>query len=315
MKSSHLVHRILVCLLLGSCLGAISVARAHEHTSETPRAGDPSAYNLRFVLSPLAFQAAMSQSWFGSALRIEYAPFRFMDVAIDGRMAWFNANQTQALGHSYTGRIGLAFHLAQSVTDQPLYGTVYPADTPALSAPGIGTDHDLYCVGASERLRTGMPTPYDRDVTLAAAMRSTHSLRVGAAYTTVLERARPDPELHARNSLPMLHIGYSFTTQWNLAASVTGRPELGYRRFYGDLLLTTADWTDAKPERTRAGQRVQFHPVGARVGIQGAMEGLTRMLPSLGFGYDLEIGVYPGRGGLEGFLFLALGAALDAATG
>lgn len=305
MKSNNLAHRIVFGIALASCcLGT----RARAETTHT---GDPFAYNLRFAVSPLAFQAAMSQSWFGSALRAEYSPFHFMDVAFDGRMAWFNANQTHGLSHSYMGRIGFAFHLAQSVSQQPLYGTVYPADTPALSAPGVGTDHDLYGVSSSERLRTGMPTPYDRDVTLAAAMRSTHSLRVGAAYTTVLEHARPDPELHAQNQLPMLHVGYSFTTQWNLPESVTGKPELGYRRFYGDILLTTAGLSEAKPERTPAGQRVQFQPVGARLGMQGAMEGLTRALPSLGFAYDLEIGVYPGRGGLEGFMFLALGVAFD----
>jgi hypothetical protein len=54
--------------------------------------------------------------------------------------------------------------------------------------------------------------------------------------------------------------------------------------------------------------------VGARLGMQGAIEGLLESAPSLGFAYDLELGAYPGRGGLEGYLFLAFGAAFDVAT-
>jgi hypothetical protein len=48
--------------------------------------------------------------------------------------------------------------------------------------------------------------------------------------------------------------------------------------------------------------------------MQGAMQGLLEELPSLGFAYDVELGAYPGRGGIEGYLFLAIGAAYDVAT-
>ena len=57
-----------------------------------------------------------------------------------------------------------------------------------------------------------------------------------------------------------------------------------------------------------------FNAFGLRVGMQGALEGFFQRAAGVGFAYDLELGMYPGRGGLEGYLFVALGVALDAAT-
>lgn len=279
------------------------LARADE---DAPRAG----LDLRVALSPVAFQAAITQSWFGSALRVEYAPVRLVELSADGRVAWLNANHGNGL-HGYTLRAGLSIHLAQSVQQRPLYGTVYAADTAAVGGAGIGSDQDLQ-VPASERLRTGMSAPRDIDPTLQAEMRSTHSLRLGAAYTQLLERARSDVDAVTRNRLPVAHLGYAYTTYWNIPERVTGRRELGFRRYYGDLLLTLPSLGSAAPERTPDGARIAARPVGGRLGMQGTLGGLFAGAPAVGFAYDLELGVYPGRSGLEGYLFLALGIALEA---
>ena len=292
-------------LALVGALSAGASARADV------QADDPYAYDLRFAVEPLAFQAGVSQSWFGSALRVEYAPARIFDLALDGRVAWLNANQVADV-RAYQLRAGFSFHIAQSVREQELYGTVYPADTAAITG-GTAADHPLD-LPISEVMRTGSPAPYDRDLTLRGAMRNAHSLRLGTAYAQLVERTRPDVSGVTRNRLPVLHAGYAYATYWNLPASVTGRRELGYRRFYADVLLTTLSMTHAQPDRTGDGTRLEFQPLGIRMGMQGAMQGWVQKLPALGFAYDLELGLYPGRGGLEGYLFLALGAAIDVAT-
>jgi hypothetical protein len=281
------------------------------------RPGDPFAYNLRIAVSPLAFQAAVSQSFFGSGARIEYAPTHAFDLELDGRIAWFNANRTDLLARSYALRAVVSFHLSQSVTEQKLYGTVYAAEPAAVTASGVGTDQDLN-VPVNERMRTSS-APLDRDKTLSAAMRETHSLRVGVSYAKVLERARPVDGVFALNELPMLHVGYAFATYWNLRSEVTGKPEIGYRRFYGDVLVTTANLTHSDPDRAYDSVSAQpvdldFQPLGARLGLQGSMGALLSADPSLGLAYDLELGAYPGRAGIEGYLFIALGVALDIAA-
>jgi hypothetical protein len=200
----------------------------------------------------------------------------------------------------------------QSVSEQELYGVVHPADTAVIGA-GTASDHPLE-VPISEVMRTGLSAPYDPDPSLRGAMRTTHSLRLGAEYTQQLQRARPDVDTRTRNRLPMAHVGYAFATYWNLAPSVSGRRELGYRRFYGDVLLAASQLVAAKPERTRDGTRITFQPLGLRVGMQGSLGGFVPNAAGVGFAYDLELGLYPGRGGLEGFLFVALGVALDFAA-
>lgn len=294
---------------IAACVGGLWLCAS---TQVSAASDDPFAYDLRLALAPLAFQAGVSQSWFGSALRAEYAPMHLFDVALDGRVAWFNATQADE-GYSYQVRAGLAFHLAQSVQEQLLYGTVYPADTAAIGT-GTPADQDL-SLPVSERMRSGTLSPQDVDKTLRGLMRTTHSLRIGAAYARLIERGRPDLELRTRNQLPMLHLGYAYATHWNLAPDVSGRREIGYRRFYGDILLTTASITHAEPDQASDGTRVTFQALGARIGMQGALGGHSASAPSLGLAYDAEIGLYPGRGGLEGFLFVALGLALDFATG
>ena len=289
-------------------------AQAHEPSPRPNPDGataDPARVDLRFALSPLAFQGAVTQSWFGSAARVEYAPLSFAELALDGRVAWLNASHGSEL-HSYALRAGLTFHLVQSFQSTPLYGTVYAADTAVVGGAGIGSDQPMSVPG--EPLRTGLSVPRDVDPTLVAAMRTAHSLRLGAAYVQLLERARPDAGSITRNRLPVAHIGYSHTTYWNIPPHVTGKHEQGFRRIYGDLLLTLPSAISARPERAPSGARIDAQALGARFGMQGTIGGLLKSAPFLGFAYDLELGMYPGRGGLEGYLFLALGMALEVAT-
>jgi len=299
---------------LGSLAPSVRVAAQSEpeiHTASRVRPGDPFAYDLRMAIVPVAFQAGVSQSWFGSAARIEYGVTPWIDVGLEGRGAWWNTNGSQ---HGYLARLNLSFHVSQSVEQTALAGTVFAEDTPALSPVGIGTDRELQGTPVSDKLKTGDPTPLDRDVTLVAAMRSVHSLRVGLDVAAVTERALPDAGAKADNRMLMLHLGYGFGTHWNLPASVTGKREIGYRRFFCDALLTVPQLT-----RTRTEQNLQtdvdFFAVGARIGMQGALDALLSAAPGLGLSYDLELGAYPGRGGLEGYLFVGLGLAIDVATG
>lgn len=301
----QLLASITVCLC--ACIALVPGSAAADDSEVY----DPFAYDLRVAVQPFAFQAGVSQSFFGSAARIEYGVLRVLDVALDGRLAWFNATERDS-AYSYQLRGTLSFHIGQSVSEQELYGVVHPADTAAIGA-GTATDHALD-LPVSEIMRSGSPTPYDPDPSVRGAMRNTHSLRLGAAYAQLVQRARPDVDARARNRLPMLHVGYAWATYWNLAPKVSGKRELGYRRFYGDLLLTLPQMIDVSPERTRDGTRINTNPIGVRVGMQGALEGFLREFAGFGFAYDLELGMYPGRGGLEGYLFVALGVALDAAT-
>ena len=291
---------LLACAVLAS---SAQLARADA------RPGDPFAYNLRLTLQPLAFQGAITQRWFGSSARIEYGPVPWLDILLDGRFSWFSANENiNTL--NYLARAGLAFHVSQTVREEKLIGTVYPADVPAITT-SVGSDQDLIGTPVQEKLSSGSVGPLDRDVTLSAAMRAAHSLRVAVAYTRITERTYPDPEGWTRNRLWMLQLGYSYATHWNLVKGVTGKREVGYRRMYADLFLTTSGLTEADPDRTVTGRRLDFVPIGGRVGIQGALEGLIDSAPSLGMGYDLELALTPGRGGWEGYLFLALGLAFD----
>jgi hypothetical protein len=275
------------------------------------RPGDPFAYDLRIAIMPAAFEAGVSQSWFGSAARIEYGITPFIDVGVDGRGAWWS---THGAPHAYLARLNLSFHLSQSVEQTSLAGTVFAEDTAALSPVGIGTDRELQGTPVSDKLKSGDPTPLDHDVTLVAAMRSVHSLRVGLDAVSVVERALPDANIRADNRMLLLHLGYGFGTHWNLEASVTGKREIGYRRFFCDALLTVPSLTRTRLESAPQSE-LNFFPLGARIGMQGALDALLSAAPGLGFSYDLELGAYPGRGGLEGYLFVGLGLAIDVATG
>jgi hypothetical protein len=277
------------------------------------RSGDPLAYDLRMALAPVAFQAGVSQSWLGSAARIEYGITHYLDVGVRGNLAWKNVIGERPT-RSYSLALDFAYHFAQEVEDESLSGTVYPEDPPALQSGVAGTDRDLMDLPVSDRLQSGSLAPPDRNRQLMAAMRTLQSLRFGVAYSQVVERALPNGAQSAQNRLPLLHIGYGWGTHWNLPASLTGKREIGYRRLYVDALLTAPGLTHTTPMRTNTGMPLDFFPLGVRIGLEGAMDGLLSAAPGVGFGYGLELGALPGRGGLEGYLLIALGVSLDVAT-
>jgi len=313
MRHTCLSVLVLVCLC--------RAARVQADAKGEAESQDPFAYDLRIAISPVAFQTAVSQTWLGSAIRVEYSPLRQLDIMLDGRAAWHATRRRAELAHSYVGRVGVAWHFAQSVRGRPLYGTVYATDA-AVSTGTLGTDHDVPGVTSSERLRTALPPPKDRKVDphLMGLVRDAHSLRlgIGRARTLQLTRLEEDVEREGReyatNDSTILHFGYSYTLNWNLPANLTGKDELGYRRLYADVLFTPSAWTRTEVTNGRPGAQVDLRPFGARLGMQGALEGLLQTLPSLGVAYDLEIGMYPGRSGYEAYLFVALGVAFDVAT-
>jgi hypothetical protein len=290
-----------VCLVVAS-----SVARADARQ-------EGGAYDLRIAVVPVAFQAAVSQGWFGSAARVEYEAARRLDIAVRGRLAWWPATGEHST-HSYAGELSLAFHVSDELEEDTLAGTVYPEDTPAIQGVQPGTDQDLIDVPISERMGGGRQTRGDYDPTLMAAMRKVQCLRLGGGYLQLVERALPEASRSTRNRLPYVYAGYSFGTHWNVPASTTGKREVGWRRFYFDALLTLDSLTSADPDHTSDGTKLNFLPVGGRLGVEGTLAGLWDDAPGVGLSYQLELGAYPGKGGLEGYLFVGLGLALDAIT-
>jgi hypothetical protein len=114
--------------------------------------------------------------------------------------------------------------------------------------------------------------------------------------------------------LPLLHLGYGWGTHWNLPASVTGQPEVGHRRFFVDALGTLPGLVKQRPLFSGPYNRKDVFPLGARIGMEGSIDGLLRSMPGAGFAYSLELGALPAPYGVEGYLFVGLGLALDFAT-
>jgi hypothetical protein len=271
------------------------------------------AYDLRISIAPVAFQAALSQGWFGSAARIEYELARSLDIGLRGRVAWWPATGEHTT-HSYATELMFALHVMDEYENQALSGTVYPEDTPAIQGVQPGTDQDMMGVPVSERMEGGRMSVGDYDASLTAAMRNVHCLRAGVGFLQVVERALPEAGRTAKNQLPYASLGYSFGTHWNLPRSTTGKREVGWRRLYFDALATTQAWTKASPDLTSDGRKLKFLGLGGRMGVEGTMAGLFDGEPGIGLSYQLELGAYPGKGGLEGYLFIALGVAIDAIT-
>jgi hypothetical protein len=111
----------------------------------------------------------------------------------------------------------------------------------------------------------------------------------------------------------LVYLGYGWSSHWNLSAAIAGgEPRVGWRRFYVDALLTLPALTSATTIGTAAVGQADFFPLGARIGMEGAIDALLRDAPGIGFGYSLELGALPGRSGVEGYLLVGLGLALDA---
>jgi hypothetical protein len=277
---------------------------------------NPYVYDLRIGLFPAAFQGGVSQSWFGSALRAEVDLARRFVFSVAGRLPWAEvAGETETQG--YTARAGCAWHFPDEIERVPLAGSVYPEDTPAL-----GERAGLKFAGAPVNERLGSPPfvrpEFERET--HAPIRNSQSLRLGYDFVRTVERGRPslslemDEPRYFANRLHILHLGYCYTTQWNLSPATAGKRELGFRRFYMDVLLTLESLTDAEPVADESGTMAHdpdFFPGGVRIGMEGAIDALLRTFRGLGFAYTLELGALPGTSGLEGYLFVGLGLELD----
>ncbi len=268
------------------------------------------AYDLRIGVFPVAFQAGMSQSWFGSAVRAEYGVHRNLDIGVSARLPWANVTgDTSQQTYSFAGL--LVLHIQQELTREKLSGTLYPEDTPMITGTGGGTDHD-FDMPVGQRLggpRMGTDHPGGE-----AEMRSLISLRLGFIYTRSVESTRDTPAIHVINQLPMLNAGFGWGTHWNLDPQVTGKSEVGFRRYFIDALATLPSLVSYRVLDTKAPITPNMVPVGVRIGVEGSIDAFFHSAPGVGFAYTLELGALPGRAGLEGYLFLGLGLALDGAT-
>lgn len=290
-----------------------ALAPGLAHAEAAP--GDPLAYDLRIGVFPVSFQAGMSQSHFGSALRADYRVLRRLDVSVSARAGLWNVTGERE-HHTYQLGAGVSIHLGEWLERDKLAGTVYPDNPPALSGAGSrGADSDLD-VPVSTRLG-GPPLGSDVDRDAEALLYKVSSLRLGFSYVrAVMPAYTLDPAaLYVRSELPIFHVGFGWGAHWNLPASFTGKPELGYRRFYVDALATIPSLVDEAPLfSTSDAVHEDIFPLGARLGMEGSIDQLVRELPGLGFAYSIELGALPARKSIEGYLFLGLGVALDFAT-
>ncbi|HEX2675737.1 MAG TPA: hypothetical protein VHM19_03840 [Polyangiales bacterium] len=282
-----------------------------------PRPGDPLAYDLRIAVFPATFQAGISQSSFGSALRAEYRVVRRFDLGVLARAGWWNVTGEDK-HHGYTLGVNATIHLSEAIDERKLGGTVYPEDPGAVGGTGSagGTDHDLE-VPTSSRLggpRMGVDNP-NRDT--VALMYSVTSLRVGFSYASAIEPAQSSlgASDYVQARMPLVHLGFGWGTHWNLPAEVTGQPEIGYRRFYLDVLGTAPSLVKERALfSTPDVAHPKIFPLGGRIGMEGSIDALLHDAPGVGFGYTLELGALPARRSVEGYLFVGLGVALDFAT-
>lgn len=275
---------------------------------------DPYAYDLRFALFPAFFQAGVSQSHFGSAVRAEADIVRGFSIEAAGRLPWLNV-----LGekdpHGFTVRAGLAWNFYDDREPTRLSGTVYPEDTPKMrGGGGSGTDTDLE-VPTSQKLGGPRMTLPEKDRSLVADLRNVHSLRLGWDFVRAVERGRPGPEYHVINRFHSFHLGYGWGSHWNLSpAAAGGEREIGWRRFYLDATLAPKELADTAAIAPPTPFKPDFFPLGARLGMAGAICALADGARGLGFAYSLELGALPGESGLEGYLFLGFGLEVDAVT-
>jgi hypothetical protein len=275
---------------------------------------DPYHYDLRVGLFPVAFQGGISQSHFGSAARAELDLARHLGAEVSGMVPWVKV-AGEPSDQTFTLRAGVLLHFIDRIETTPLSGTVYPEDAPIAGSRGPGADHDLE-VPTATKLGGPRLAPPDQDRTTSAPVRRLHTLRLGYDLARAVERARPDAsdgsKRYLLNTLHALYLGYAWGSQWNLGPAATGgKREVGWRRFYIDAVLTLPALASAKPTASTVGEPPAFFPVGARIGMQGAIDALLRDAPGIGFGYSLELGALPGRSGVEGYLLVGLGLSLD----
>jgi hypothetical protein len=279
---------------------------------------DPYAYDARFALFPVSFQAGVSQSHFGSGARAEFDVVRGLGVEAAGRLSWLGVLGEKEK-RAFAVRAGVLWHFVDDREPTPLSGTVYPEDTPKMQGGGASaTDTDLE-VPMSQKLGGPRMTLPEKDRSLVAELRNVHSARLGWDFVRAVERARPgttdEPAHHVVNRLHGFYLGYGWGSHWNLSpATGGGSREVGWRRFYLDATLAPEGLSTTDPIAPPPPTRPDYFPLGVRVGMAGAIGALARGAPGLGFGYSLELGALPGESGLEGYLFFGLGVEVDAVT-
>jgi hypothetical protein len=311
---------------------ALLASNAAKGAAQRANPDDPYRYDLRVGLFPVSFVAGISQSGFGSGVRGEIDATRRLVLQLSGRLPWLEvAGQKERSGFGL--RAGLIVHLLDTVEQSALESTVIPQDAPSPGQRRIGTDRDAdRKVGVSTSDKLGSPRMIVSDRREGRApVRHVQSLRLGYDLTRAIERARPnlpasDPRedlneassntRHELNTFHALYLGYGFGSHWNISPATAGDREVGWRRFYLDALLTMEPLVDHDPvtNADRIAEPSSFMPIGVRLGMEGAIGALVRGAPGVGFGYNLELGALPGYSGLEGYLLVGLGVALDLST-
>ncbi len=296
-----------------------SISQTPARAQAFVRPASPYDYGLRFALFPVAFQAGISQSAFGSAARGELDLGRYLTLHLGGRLGWAALAGERDVP-SYAARASLSISLIDRMDFDDLAGTAYPkGDDPArIGGQKRGTDSD-FGGPISERLGGPALRLPERPEHLRASLRTVHALRLGFDHVRAVERLRPSAvdgsRRHADNHLNMLALGYGWSTHWNLTAAEAGERTLGFRRFYFDALFTLPELYSAQPlPGDDDGMPNEHLAIGARVGMEGAFDALLEDFDGFGLGYTVEAGGLPGDSGLEGYLFVALGVELDALT-
>jgi hypothetical protein len=308
MRAARYAPRGLVLVLaLGLFSGAGTASAQYE-----PR-DNPHAYDLRIAAFPVAFQAAISQSHFGSAVRGEVDLSRRFVLGLAGRLPWLAlAGETEPQG--FTLRAGFAWNFSDEVLVERLAGSVYPQDPPSVAErAGLKFEGPVH-----QKLGSPPFLPPESDRGRRVATRNAHALRLGYDFVRTVERGRPNvvegETRYFENTLHVLSAGYGWSTHWNLSVATAGKREIGWRRFSVDVLLTADPLAKATPvhaDPSTPESEPDFLPVGARLAMEGCVGALLRRAPGVGFGYSLELGALPGSSGLEGYLFVGLGVELD----
>jgi hypothetical protein len=303
---------------IGLALSLWLAASATHAAAQRSVPNDPYRYDLRMAAFPLAFQAGISQSWFGSAARAEYDVARHVSLTLSGKVPWLNvAGEKDPRGYGL--RAGLSLHFVDDEVLEPLSGTVYPEDTPAVGGPGPGTDQQ-FDLPVSQRMGGPRMVQPNDDREGKAPMRNVHSIRAGYDLTRAVERGRPDNEdgsaRHFVNTFHSFYVGYSWGSHWNLNASAGGgERRIGWRHIYVDAVFTLPALNTVKHVGMNSPpSEPDFVPVGLRLGLEGSIAALIHDAPGVGFAYGLELGALPGNSGFEGYLSVALGIQFDLAT-
>jgi hypothetical protein len=241
-------------------------------------------------------------------LRAEYGVQRRFDVGVNARLPW-GPVAGQQHQQAYSFGVGLVWHIHQALEREQLAGTVYPENPPLISGGGNGSDHDLE-LPVQQRLGD---TPIVLDHPDGeAVMRRVLSVRLGVLYARVVTgKPAGEPVI---NRLPVLHAGFGWGTHWNVDPRLTGKAEIGFRRYYVDALATLPSLASYRVLDQGAELHPSLFPVGVRIGMEGSIDAFYAAVPGFGFAYSLELGLVPGRPGPEAQLLLALGIAIDAAT-